>query len=153
MTYRFLDIHDAQKIYEFESASFLDGWNENQLTSSFNSGRYYSIGAIENGEIISFIGFSVSLDTADIETICTKKEFRKQGIKLQGNTKQGIASELILRAEKFLKGKNVNKIFLEVRESNMSAINLYKKKGFNKISERKKYYSDGEDAIIMQKEI
>lgn len=143
MTYRFLGVKDTEKIFNLESESFSDGWNESQLISAFNSGRYFSIGAIENEEVVSFIGFSVSIDTADIETVCTRKEFRKRGL----------GSELILRAENFLKEKNVTKLFLEVRESNVSAISLYSKNGFNKISVRKKYYSDGEDAIIMQKEI
>lgn len=38
---------------------------------------------------------------------------------------------------------------LEVRASN-PAVNFYKKLGLNEIAKRPKYYSDGEDAIIMQ---
>ena len=44
--------------------------------------------------------------------------------------------------------------FLEVRESNLSAINFYKKNNFKQISIRKKYYSEPtEDAIIMKLEV
>ncbi|MBQ0099669.1 MAG: ribosomal protein S18-alanine N-acetyltransferase [Firmicutes bacterium] len=143
MKYYFLEKKDAEEIFNLESASFNDGWNTNQIISAFSSGRYFSIGAKDNDKIVGFIGFSISLDTADIETVCVDKLYRKQGI----------GTELILRAERFLKEKNINKIFLEVRNSNDQAINLYIKSGFNKISIRKKYYSDGEDAIIMQKEI
>ena len=143
MTYRFLDKQDAKKIFNLESASFKDGWNVSGLISAFNGGRYFAIGAFDNDKLIAFIGFSISVDTADIETVCTDKEYRKQGL----------GTELILKAEKFLKEKNVNKIFLEVRVSNTPAINLYIKNGFNKISIRKKYYPDGEDAIVMVKEI
>jgi len=42
----------------------------------------------------------------------------------------------------------VKSVFLEVRKSNLSAINLYKKENFVKIYERLKYYSDGEDAEV-----
>lgn len=39
---------------------------------------------------------------------------------------------------------------LEVRKGNVPAINLYEKCGFERVGERKGYYSDnGEDAIIM----
>ena len=46
----------------------------------------------------------------------------------------------------------LKKLFLEVRESNEVAINLYIKFGFKKISKRTKYYDDGETAVIMLKE-
>ena len=45
---------------------------------------------------------------------------------------------------------NAEKVLLEVRESNISAINLYSKCGFKEINRRKNYY-DGEDAIIMER--
>ena len=41
--------------------------------------------------------------------------------------------------------------YLEVRENNFAAIDLYNKFGFQQISLRKEYYSNGEDAIVMIK--
>jgi ribosomal-protein-alanine N-acetyltransferase len=41
--------------------------------------------------------------------------------------------------------------YLEVRESNIRAINLYKKFGFEPFYLRYKYYSNGENAIVMVK--
>ena len=43
-------------------------------------------------------------------------------------------------------------IILEVRKSNFPAINLYLKFGFSELGIREKYYSDGEDAIVMKRE-
>ena len=43
-------------------------------------------------------------------------------------------------------------LFLEVRESNMPAINLYQKYGFTQVGKRPKYYRDGETALVMKKE-
>ncbi len=43
--------------------------------------------------------------------------------------------------------------YLEVRKSNTAAIRLYEKFGFNSLSVRKGYYSDGEDAIVMFKKM
>ena len=45
---------------------------------------------------------------------------------------------------------NINTVFLEVRKSNIRAINFYKRNGFVKINEEDDYYNDGESAIIMQ---
>ena len=60
---------------------------------------------------------------------------------------------LIQGLEKALLEKNIEKIFLEVRLSNLPAQNLYIKNGFNRINVRKSYYSDGEDAVVMAKEL
>jgi ribosomal-protein-alanine N-acetyltransferase len=44
----------------------------------------------------------------------------------------------------------IQKITLEVRDSNTAARNLYEKLGFVSVGRRKRYYSDNnEDAIIM----
>ena len=48
------------------------------------------------------------------------------------------------------KNEKYTKIFLEVSEENIGAINLYKKLGFKVISERKGYYN-GIDAYVMEK--
>lgn len=44
-------------------------------------------------------------------------------------------------------------IILEVRKSNFSAINLYLKFGFSELGIREKYYSDGEDALVMKRKL
>jgi [ribosomal protein S18]-alanine N-acetyltransferase len=46
-----------------------------------------------------------------------------------------------------------HKLFLEVRESNSPAIHLYEKFGFICYSTRKKYYSNGETALLMSKQL
>lgn len=38
---------------------------------------------------------------------------------------------------------------LEVRESNTAALALYEGAGFQRVGRRKRYYPDGEDAILM----
>jgi ribosomal protein S18 acetylase RimI-like enzyme len=48
------------------------------------------------------------------------------------------------------KNEKYTKIFLEVSEENIGAINLYNKLGFKVISERKGYYN-GIDAYVMEK--
>lgn len=41
---------------------------------------------------------------------------------------------------------------LEVRESNMGAIGLYQRHGFVEVGRRKKFYLDGEGAVLMNRE-
>ncbi|MCQ2582054.1 MAG: ribosomal protein S18-alanine N-acetyltransferase [Alphaproteobacteria bacterium] len=65
----------------------------------------------------------------------------------------GTATALMTLIEKESKKQSVKKIFLEVSSTNTPAINLYKKMGYNNIGIRKKYYEDGSDAIVMEKQI
>lgn len=60
--------------------------------------------------------------------------------------KKGIADGLL--KEVIALGKPV---FLEVAESNKSAINLYVKNGFEIVGKRKKYYKNGETALTMKR--
>ena len=138
----FLSETDIPRLIELER-DFNDGWSENQLKSAFSSGRFYVLGAIEDGKTVGFISFSVSIDTCDIETVLIKKEFRRKGY----------AGALIDFAERVMQEKGVKEVFLEVRQTNESAKALYFKKGYKKISIRKNYYSDLENAEVLKKEI
>lgn len=93
--------------------------------------------------IVGYIGCEVLVDHADITAVATHKDYLKQGI----------ASTLLNTLEKHLQEKQIESIFLEVRTSNIPAINLYTKLKYNKISTRAKYYDNLEDANIMKKDL
>jgi len=61
--------------------------------------------------------------------------------------KRGVGSTLLQNFLKDISPKT--SVFLEVKQSNFPAINLYKKHDFIEVGLRKKYYSDGENAIVM----
>ncbi len=134
---------DAEKIAELYGSDFADGWSGKMLCDAFLTGRFLALGIEIEQKLVGVITSSTTLFDADIESVYVKKEFRKQGL----------ASTLIKGLEKALLEKNIEKIFLEVRLKNLPAQNLYIKHHFNKISERKNYYHDGEDAVIMAKEL
>ena len=86
-------------------------------------------------------------DTADILNIGIDPDFKRQGYGT------GLLNHLIEELRK----RHIGDIFLEVRAGNKSAIQFYKKQGFNKISIRNNYYtknsnnqSHREDGIIMR---
>ena len=49
--------------------------------------------------------------------------------------------------------KGAKRVFLEVRVSNAPAMSLYLKYGFCGLYARSRYYADGEDALVMVKEL
>lgn len=50
----------------------------------------------------------------------------------------------------FLKGKGMCRVYLEVESGNFAAIGFYKKEGFKLLRTNQGYYSNGEDALIME---
>jgi ribosomal-protein-alanine N-acetyltransferase len=45
-----------------------------------------------------------------------------------------------------------NEAFLEVKASNKGAQRLYAKLGFEEVGRRRRYYSDGSDAVLMRRQ-
>ncbi len=126
---------------------FPDAWNESMLLSAFRAGNFYGFIAedFSDGKSlpIGFITYSVNIDTADLQDLFVAAAKRRQGVA------NALLSAFKIDAEK----RGVKKLFLEVRESNAAAISLYLKAGFNFVSTRKKYYADGENALIYVKEL
>lgn len=113
------------------------------LASSFESDAFYGILADDCGEIAGYGGITVAADTADIDNIAVSEPYRHSGIAT------AILDELCRHAAE----KGVKKVFLEVRVSNAAAMSLYLKSGFKGLYARTRYYSDGEDCLVMVKNL
>jgi ribosomal-protein-alanine N-acetyltransferase len=70
---------------------------------------------------------------------------------LKKTRRNGQASGLLSAALDRFRNSGVHRVFLEVRESNLSAIAFYSKHGFAPSGRRKSYYRDPvEDALCME---
>lgn len=65
--------------------------------------------------------------------------------------RQGIAGALLAEAFRQCQGKGLDSAWLEVRAGNAPAIGLYEQFGFIVNGQRKRYYKDGEDALLMMR--
>ena len=110
------------------------------LASLIASEKDYVYGYYEDDLLLGFIHISKVYEVVDIVNIVVDIN----------NRKKGIGKKLIDYVCNIF--DDVDYIMLEVRSSNESAINLYKKCGFEVINVRKKYYGN-EDAIVMKKVI
>ena len=64
--------------------------------------------------------------------------------------RQGLGQALLLALLKSACDRQLERSTLEVRSSNLAAVDLYKKFGFKEAGRRKRYYEDtGEDALVM----
>lgn len=133
----------VKAIAELEKICFQDPWSVNSIASELANRLSTWLVAVENGTVCGYVGSQSVLDSADMMNIAVHPEYRNRGIACV------LVSELIA----LLKNQNVISLMLEVRVSNESAINLYKKLGFEIVGKRPRYYHNPrEDAYIMRKE-
>jgi len=110
--------------------------------------------AEENGEVVGYI-------MCRIETGLSGLSFRgliKKGhivsvAVLPQYRRKGMAKALVAKAMENMRLYKAKQCFLEVRATNTSAINLYKKLGFEVTRTIRGYYADGEDAHMMTKKL
>jgi [ribosomal protein S18]-alanine N-acetyltransferase len=124
---------DLPVITKIESDCQSHPWTLLQFLDGFNAGHegWVACRDYENRELI--VGFAVLsrvLDESTLLNICVRPAFQKQGY---GRI---ILDNLLDQA----RSENIERIFLEVRVSNSSAIKLYESVGFEKIAERRDYY-------------
>ena len=125
-----------------EDNCFSHPLSESNLLNSLENGRYCFLGFKIDAKIVGYISVFITEDEAYINNIAVLDEFRKQKI----------ASNLLDQMIQYVKSVKCSFITLEVRESNLPAISLYKKFGFENVAIRKNYYDKPiENAIIMTK--
>jgi len=137
---RIATLNDLVDILSIEKKVFKHPWSKEQLSWELNSqpaAENYVM--IARGNMIGYLFSHVVVDDVQILNIAIDIPFQHKGY-----------GEQLLSY--FLNQFNTDSsIHLEVRKSNFPAINLYLKFGFHETGTRKGYYSDGEDAIIMQR--
>ena len=134
-----LNKNDIEDILYLENKCFLDAWTEKMLLSELDKENSFFFGKCIENKMVGYILLNVCVDEAEILKICVENMHREKGI----------GKELIDYA--ICNIKNINYVNLEVRKSNTPAINLYLKTKFEIVGERKKYYKDNEDAVLMTK--
>lgn len=131
-----ISVNEINKFIDIEKESFNEFWT---LETYENLCKNYEteifICLIEE-KCIAYAVFLDMVDVYELVKIAVKPEFRgqKYGKNILNN-----ALEVLDKS-----------IFLEVREKNEAAINLYSNIGFKLVNVRKNYYKDtGENALVM----
>ncbi len=134
-----MNIDDLNIIKNNLLTDFDNFWTFDILKNELESKNSLYFVAKLNDEIIGFASIKIILDECELMNIVTKKSYRKNGI---GN----LLLNVIINKAKELK---LTKINLEVSNTNVTAINLYKKAGFKEVGLRNKYYNNENSAILM----
>ncbi len=107
----------------------------------------YPAWVLDDGvRIVGYGVLSVAADEAHVLNVCVRPD-------LHG---QGHGRRMLRSLMQIARARRVQRLFLEVRPSNPSAIALYDSEGFNEIGRRPRYYPakhGREDAIVMAMEL
>jgi ribosomal-protein-alanine N-acetyltransferase len=132
---------DIDGVWEVEKLCFPDPWSREAFEAELSglNPTVYFVAEAENGTICGYMGVWHILDEGHITNVAVRPDCRRLGIGRQ-------LVEAVL-ADGHQKG--IYNFTLEVRVSNEAARALYRELGFEPAGVRKRYYSDGEDALIM----
>jgi [ribosomal protein S18]-alanine N-acetyltransferase len=98
----------------------------------------------EKSKVVGFLVVRAVVAEAEILNLCVAPEKRRSGL----------AESLLNAAIVELRRTRVDRLFLEVRESNTPAISFYEKHAFRKTGRRPGYYrAPDEAAVLMMKEL
>ena len=134
---------DAPDIRALELEYFSDPWSERDIFSAISVEWAMCYSAVDDGgKVVAYVLARLIAPEAEIYRVAVRADKRRRGI----------GYRLLDYAMKTERGRGLESTFLEVRESNVAARNLYHSYGFCQIGERKNYYKDPiENAIIMFK--
>ncbi len=130
-----------KQIERLESICFSEPWSEATLLDALSHGTKFFV-AEKDSKVLGYIGISTVLDEGYITNVAVFPDARRQGV----------GTALLERIFDLARELSLSFVSLEVRESNLEAISLYEKSGFEKAGTRKNFYRDPiENANIMTK--
>lgn len=139
-----LGYEDISQISEMEREYFGQPWSESSIATYAEKGNTIFVVARDGVKVAGYAAVMCVLDEGNLVSIAVGEKYRNMGI----------ARELLDIAYDMAHERGVTSINLEVRQSNVPAITLYESEGFNKVGQRRDFYSNPkEDALIYIKDL
>jgi len=141
-----LDESHIDGIIAVEKSSFQQPWQRISFLDELSCRDALDVVVLDprGGQILAYACLRLTLDEIHLLKIAVAPLWRRRGI----------ATRLLDYCFGLTQRRKARKVYLEVRRSNGSAMDFYRKIGFRIIGSRPKYYTDtGEDALIMMKSL
>lgn len=141
LTVRKMTLDDVPAVVDLDQKSFSLPWPERSFRFELTDNPASRCWVAElDGKVVGMIVVWLIVDEAHVATIATHPDFRRKGV----------AKRLLSHALRKLMEQGARSSFLEVRESNRAAQEMYRKFGYEETGRRRRYYKDNdEDAILM----
>jgi len=137
---RVMTVSDLPDVLLIEHTAFPTPWTENMFKEDLLSSLCFDMVATWSGQIVGYIDFALIIDEIHLRNVAVHAGYRNRGV----------AAMLLDEMMRIAGAKGAKWCTLEVRRSNVAAIKLYEKYGFEIRGVRPLYYRDtGEDALIM----
>ena len=134
---------DISAICQIEQESFSDPWSEGMFLDTLRFPVYHTCLVEDGGQVCGYGCLIILFEDAELANIAVAPTYRGKGV----------GKLLMEKMHAYAKSLGAERMLLEVRVSNQSAIGLYEKYGYEKYGLREHYYADGEDAHLMQKSL
>lgn len=148
ITIRKMKSTDIEQVYDIETDVHITPWSKDILKDCLLIGYDCRVLELKQNDSVMLAGYIIvrhGLDSCHILNLCITKSLQAHGYGRQ-------------LLEFFLKSlttrPTISSILLEVRQSNIPALNLYHSLGFERYELKKGYYVDAdnsEDAIVLRK--
>ncbi|WP_198043275.1 ribosomal protein S18-alanine N-acetyltransferase [Ketobacter nezhaii] len=140
MQFQLMSFSHLPLVMEIEQQAYPWPWTEGMFVDSLRNGHLCYV-ALEEGVLVGYAILYVAVGECHILNICVSPRRQNQGLG-QKLLEYVLAASVDHGAEKAL---------LEVRPSNVAAVALYQRAGFEQVGVRKDYYpagSEREDALV-----
>ena len=142
---RKVELDDINNIFDLDSKTFnSESYKKEDFINYISDNNAFFICIYDDNDFLGYSLLKLFKPECELLKICIKKEKR--------NKKYGY--ELFLYILNHLKNNGYNKIFLEVRSDNDTAIRFYENNGFIIYNKRINYYKNpNSDALLYYKNI
>lgn len=141
---RELKEEDSAAVAEMEQQIFSDSWSEKSVLETVQQKQSVCFAAEKAGHLLGYLLAYHAADEAEIARIAVQKEARRQGA----------AGKLMQALEHYCEEHKMEKLLLDVRESNEAARSFYTKNGFVEDGIRQGFYvNPSEDAVLMSRQL
>ena len=131
---------DIDLCYELDSNT-ISLWSKKQWYNELKKDDINVIGLLLSNLVIGICVFHVILDEAQINFFVVDTKYRRKGF----------GSYLMNYVIKQCENLKINKLSLEVSQTNVTAEKFYSRFDFFTVGIRRKYYKDGSDALLKEK--
>ena len=132
---------DLDDLLDIEQSCYAFPWSRQQFIDELDNPASLIEAVLVDERIVGYICFWLICGELQIQNLAIRPEYRRLGIA------QALLEDVIERCRQ----QGMNSVWLEVREDNHAAIGLYLGCGFVISGRRKKYYQDGEDALLLSR--
>ncbi|HEV8216320.1 MAG TPA: ribosomal protein S18-alanine N-acetyltransferase [Gemmatimonadaceae bacterium] len=136
-------VHDLASVAVIERAAFSDPWSLRSFREALDSGSvYFACARSDAGSVLGYVVAWFVADQGEIANIAVAPDQRGRGV----------GRALLDAALGEAATRGIAAVFLEVRDSNQRARELYASRGFEEVGRRRRYYRRPvEDAIVLRR--